>query len=134
QITEDIAAKSDTLPVLHGRVSVLLKPGTFEVIKTDQLLQMYSSSFNIGKIICADGFKVGKNSSLKFYQTSIENPEINDGGLSTWKLIVSFTDKIPQNQWLESGWSKMTNGALMYSIKLISNERPETFSKFVFYY
>ncbi len=127
-------SKMDTIHVLNGRLHLLLKSSTYKVMSSKELLEMYSASFNIGQIQYTDGFKIGENSTLTFYQTSIENLAVNDGSVSTWKLIESFTDKIPKNQWLKSGWSRMTNGDFMYSVKLVSNERPQLLSRFVFYY
>ncbi|MBI1766948.1 MAG: hypothetical protein HY015_06470 [Bacteroidetes bacterium] len=132
QGSEIVRTKMDTLRVLNGRLKVLLKTSTFTVMKTDQLLLMYSSSFT-GQILRADGFKIGENSTIRFYQTNIENSQSNDGGLSTWKLILSFTDQIPESQWIGSGVERMSNGFL-YFVKLVSHERPEQFFKFVFFY
>ena len=133
QTLEIAPSEADTIHVLNGRLGVVLKSKSFEVIKADSLRQMYSSSFNVGKILCADGFRI-ENSTLRFYQTSIENNEVSDGGLSTWKLIASFTDKIPQNHWMESGWERMRNGTVTYFVKLVSLEKPQQYYKFVFYY
>lgn len=133
QTSEAARAKTDTLRVLNSRLKVILKTSTFAVMKTDQLLKMYSTSFNVGQILRTDGFSIGENSTLRFYQTNIENSASNDGDLSTWKLIESFTDKIPQGQWIESGWEKMSNGFL-YFVKLVSHEKPHRFYKFAFFY
>ena len=133
QIEEIAPSEADTVHVLNGRLGVVLKSKSFEVLKPDSLRLMYSSTFNVGQIVCADGFRI-ENSTLRFYQTSIENHEVNDGGISTWKLIASFTDKIPQNHWLESGWERMRNGESTYFVKLVSLEKPQQYYKFVFYY
>ena len=125
--------KIGTLRVLNGRLNVLLKTRTFTVVKTDQLLQMYSSSFNTGKVLYADGFRFGENSTLLFYQTNIENFATNDGDLATWKLIESFTNKIPKSEWIESGWQQM-RGGFLYFVKLVSYEKRPQFFKFVFFY
>jgi len=125
--------KIDTLRVLNGRLNVLLKTSTFTVVKTDQLMQMYSASFKTGKVLYADGFRFGENSTLLFYQTNIENFATNDGDLSTWKLIESFTEKIPKSEWIESGWQQM-RGGFLYFVKLVSYEKRPQFFKFVFFY
>ena len=132
QSLEIAPSESDTVHVLNGRLGVVLKSKSFEVIKADSLRQMYSSTFNVGQILCADGFRI-ENSTLRFYQTTIENHEANDGGLSTWNLISSFTDKIPQNRWMESGWERLLNGGSTYFVKLVSLEKQQYY-KFTFYY
>jgi energy-coupling factor transporter transmembrane protein EcfT len=131
QISTDL--KPDTLSLLNGHVNILLKAGTYDTMKTEQLIQMYSLVFNSGQVISTRGFKFSENSNLRFYQTSLENHVRNDGGLSTWKLIESFTNKIPQGLWMESKWEAHAGG-YWYFVKLASREKPAQFFKFIFFY
>ena len=126
--------KTDTLRVLNGGLSVLLKASSYTVLTTDQLVKMYPSTFNTGSVLSTDGFLIGIDSALSFYQTAIKDSALNDGGLSTWKTIGLFTDKIPQSKWLESGWERMRSGVVLYSVKLVSQEKVQQFYKFVFRY
>ncbi|GHN02469.1 hypothetical protein WSM22_39580 [Cytophagales bacterium WSM2-2] len=125
--------KPDTLCVLNGHVNILLKAGTYDTIKTEELVQMYSSVFSQGKIISTCGFRFGENSNLRFYQTSLEKCTYNDGGLMTWKLIESFTDKIPQGQWIESKW-EAHGGGYWYFVSLASCDKPGHFYNFIFFF
>lgn len=125
--------RPDTLCVLNGHVNILLQPGTYDTVKTEQLLQKYTSVFNVGHVISTCGFILSDNSSLRLYQTSLENHIRGDGDLSTWKLIESFTDKIPQRRWIESKW-ETHGGKYRYFVNLISLEEPTRFFKFVFFY
>ena len=129
QTAEIAPSETDTLHVLNGRLGVVLKSKSFTVIDADSLRQMYSSTFNVGQILYADGFRI-ENTTLRFYQTTIENHEANDSGISTWKLIASLTDKISQNHWMESGWERMRNGESTYFVKLVSLEKPQQYYKF----
>src|ERR1051325_4930074 len=79
QTAEISPSDLDTIHVLNGRLGVVLKSKSFEVIKGDSLRQMYSSTFNVGQIVCADGFRI-ENTTLRFYQTTVENHEANDSG------------------------------------------------------
>jgi len=131
QVSTDV--KPDTLCILNGHVNILLEAGTYDTVKTEQLIQMYSSTFNAGQVMSAQGFKFNENSILRFYQTAIENHTRNDGGLSTWKLIESFTDKILQSRWIESKWEEHADGPWYY-VNLVSREKPTKFFKFIFFY
>lgn len=131
QVSADL--KPDTLGILNGHVNILLKPGTYDSMKTDQLIQMYSSTFKVGQVLSTNGYKFNENSNLRFYQTSIENHARNDGGLSNWKLIESFTNKIPQSRWIESKWEAHAGG-YWYFVKLASREKRGQFFKFIFFY
>ena len=79
--------KTDALRVLNGHANIQLNADTYDTMRTGQLIQMYSSTFGTGQVIKASGFRFSENSNLRFYQTSIENHTLNDGGLSTWRLI-----------------------------------------------
>ena len=128
-----IDIKPDTLRILNGHVNILLKQGTYDTLKTGQLIKMYSSEFNEGTVVSTKGFKFNESSSLRFYQTSIENHESNDGGLSTWKLIESFTDKVPNARWMESKWEAHAGGP-WYFVKLVSGKNASKVYKFIFFY
>lgn len=123
----------DTINVLNNRLKLILPTGSFQLIEKDQLQEMYKDSFNEGKILYANGFRFGENSMVRFYQTTIDYPNTNDNALSTWKLIELYTSKVPQGQWMESGWKRITNGHL-YFVKIVSHEKPEQLFKFVFFY
>ncbi len=127
------APKTDTLCILNGHANILLNAGTYDTIKTEQLIQMYSSTFNMGQILKTSGFRLSENSNLRFYQTSLENHTLNDGGLATWRLIESFTSKIPSGRWIESKWEAHSGGH-WYFVKLASSENPAKFYKFIFFY
>jgi len=131
QISTDL--KPDTLKILSGHANILLEEGTYDIMKTEQLKQMYSSTFHAGQVMNASGFRLNDNSSLRFYQTSIENHTRNDGGLSTWNLIESFADKIPQCLWIENK-REAHAGGYWYFVKLASHEKPTQFFKFIFFY
>ena len=123
----------DTLSVLNDGLRIALINGTFQRMGTRELVKMYSASFGIEKIIYSDGFRIHENTLLRFYQTSIPRPVIDDGGLATWKTIELYTSKIPEGHWIKSGWKIMDNHDL-YFVELISDEKPERFFKFVFFY
>lgn len=134
-LAQSTSHRMDTIYVLGGRLSVVLKSNSFAVLKNEELRKTYAALFNPRDLIAADGFRIDEKSTLRFYQTNIENHEIKDGGVSTWQQITSFTDKIPQYYWLESGWERMSHGAqMMYFVKLISLKQPQQYFKFVFYY
>ncbi len=129
----DACDKMDTLKIFNGRIKMKMKAAIFHKMKKERVVEMYKSLFETTDMLNCEGFITNEGATLRFYQTTIDKPVANDNGLSDWKLIASFTDKIPESQWIESGWERISNGHL-YFVRLLSHKKPEQLFKFVFFY
>lgn len=133
QVCESIQKQeTNGISILNNRVQIQLKNGLLKKLKKERLLRQYSREFGISRPLCTDGFQLAENVMLRFYKTEIDNPGSNDSGLSTWKPIQLFTEKIPRNQWIESGW-KRVNRSYIYFVKVASPRKRGQFFEFFFF-
>jgi len=123
----------DTVVILKGKLKLVLPTSIHKQIKKRVLLRQYSSEFKINEVQLAHGFDFGKNTTYRFFYTKIDHPEVNDGGFATWKLIESFTDKIPNSRWIKSGLVKTSNGYLYFVNLTYPDKGKLQFSKFIFF-
>jgi len=125
--------KKDTIAILDNRLEIVLKDAAFEEIPNDLLVEKYSRSFGIGQLVNAYGLVLRVGDTLAFYQTSIDRLGVDDGGISTWKIINLFADKVPTSHWVESGWNTAGRD-FIYFVKLISDEEIKQYFEFNFFF
>lgn len=123
----------DNVTILRGKLNVLLSKGSFKVIDKKKMLREYPKDFEFKKVIDVKGYSIGENATLRFYQTDITNLNKNDMGLSAWKMFQSFTERISDGHWTESGRKRLGSDYLYY-LRVKRLKKIEVFEEFVFFY
>jgi hypothetical protein len=130
---QEVQTKPDTIIMLDDKLKLLLRwDGSKKMEKRKTLYDEYTKRYNIDKLHCASGFTNG-NIICRVFHTNLIDSVRNDFGLNTWNLISRFTDKVPNNDWLKSGF-EIVGGQTVYYVDLISmNHKDEKFLRFFFF-
>lgn len=124
---------TDSIDLLNGKLIVAFKNISLGAAKPNQFRPLFSKSIDTVKVWYVNGFRISENATLEFYQTSIDKPVTDDGGIFVWNSIALFTDQIVQSRWLESGW-KAVGGDNLYFVKIISDQKTQRYFELAFFY
>lgn len=125
--------KTDSIDLLTEKLKVAFKNTSRDTAKPDQFRLLFSKPMDSVSVLCVNGFRISDNATLEFYQTSIDKPTTNDGGISIWNSIALFTDQVAQSRWLESGW-KVVGHDYMYFVKMTSGQKSQRYFELSFFY
>lgn len=119
----------DSLKILNGQIAIYLPQGVYKKARTKKLESQFTSLCS-DKLLVSDGFDIGKNAGIYFYQTDIDFPMNEDYGLAIWELIHPIVAKIPNGVWAESGWRYLNGHKNLYSVRISTEKRNYLFGFF----
>lgn len=124
---------TDTAVVLNGRVKLVLPSVPYRKIQRRELFKQYTAEFRVDKLQFATGFDFGENTTYRLFCTNMDGQEGNDRGLTMWKRLKLFTDRIPHGRWIKSGYRSTKDGYLYFVNIVYPIKDGLRFAKFIFF-
>lgn len=129
QVFQATPCELDSLKILNGQVAIFLKHGAYRKSKSKNVKSQFTSLCS-DKLLVSDGFDIGKNAKIYFYQTDTDFPMNEDYGLAIWELIHPIVAKLPNGVWIESGWKYLNGHKNLYFVRVSAEKTNYLFGFF----